>query len=280
MKIAVTAASGQLGSAIVQAVLEALPPEQVVAIARNPEKVAHLGVEFRKGDYDSREDFDQALKGIDGVVILSGNTRPEDRIQQHRNIIHAAKEAGVQKIVYTSVSGDFGPVVRSNRQTEEDVRNSGMECVIGRNGIYIEPDVEYIEQYVADGKIRNSAGDGKCAYTTRPELGYAYRKMLLEPAHNGKTYHLGGTAISQQELAAYLNFAFGTNLTYEAMSIEAYRVDRIAATNEFFGGVIASIYESIGRGDFDLPSDFEAAAGRPHISWSSYFQQIKDHSKI
>jgi NAD(P)H dehydrogenase (quinone) len=59
-------------------------------------------------------------------------------------------------------------VVQSNRQTEADVRASGLAWVIGRNGIYIEPDVEYIDRYRAAGAVANCAGDGRCGYTTRP----------------------------------------------------------------------------------------------------------------
>ena len=141
MKIAVTSASGQLGAAITRAVIREIGKENVVAIARTPSKAGHLGVEVRQGDYNSREDFNEALKGIDKVLLVSGMDEPRKRIRQHRNVIEAAKQNGVRKIVYTSIVGDdentaFSPVVQSNRQTEEDVRNSGLEYVIGRNGIY------------------------------------------------------------------------------------------------------------------------------------------------
>lgn len=91
----------------------------------------------------------------------------------------------MKKIVYTSIQGAedgnlFSNVVQSNRQTGQDVIKSGLDWVIGRNGIYIEPDIEYIESYKKEGGIRNCAGDGKTGYTTRPELGYAYAKMLIE----------------------------------------------------------------------------------------------------
>ena len=91
-------------------------------------------------------------------MLVSGNAPPHDRIQQHRNVLDAAEWAGVGKVVYTSVQGAdegtaFSPVVQSNRRTEADVRDSGLDWVIGRNGL-------------------------------RPHAGL--------PAANGRTFHLHG----------------------------------------------------------------------------------------
>ncbi|MCJ8167640.1 NAD(P)H-binding protein [Pontibacter sp. E15-1] len=153
MKIAVTAANGQLGSSIVNELKREIGAENVIGIVRTPEKASHLGIEVRKADYNSREDFNTALKGIDSILLISGMDDPQKRIQQHRNVIEAAKQNGVRKVVYTSIIGDegktaFSPIVKSNRQTERDVLESGLNWVIGRNGIYIEPDLEYIDTYV------------------------------------------------------------------------------------------------------------------------------------
>lgn len=46
MKIAVTAASGQLGAAIVKATAEVVSSENVVALARTPSKAEHLALKF------------------------------------------------------------------------------------------------------------------------------------------------------------------------------------------------------------------------------------------
>ncbi len=280
MKIAVTAATGQLGGAIVKALITLIGKENVVGIARTPSKLDGLGIEARKGDYSNKADFDEALKGIDALLLVSGMDAPDKRIEQHRNVINAAKEAGVKKIVYTSVQGAeentaFSPVVQSNRQTEKDVQMSGMDYVIGRNGIYIEPDVEYIENYKKEGAIRNCAGDGKCGYTTRPELAYAYAKMLTEDKHNGQTYNLNGEAITQYQLAEYLNRAFGTSLSYQPMSVEEYKEDRVNELGDFMGTIIAGIYQGIREGKSDNPSDYEKAAGRKHQSWEDYFDGLK-----
>lgn len=280
MKIAVTAASGQLGAAIVKATAEVVSSANVVALARTPSKAEHLGVEVRLGDYDDRDQLTSSLQGIDALLIVSGMDAPEKRIEQHRNVIEAAKAAGVKKLVYTSVQGAeegtaFSPVIQSNRQTEQDVRESGLEWAIGRNGIYIEPDIEYIESYKKLGKIINCAADGRCGYTTRSELAYAYARMLTEDKHNGETYNLHGEALTQYQLADYLNSAFNTSLSYQPMSVEDYRLDRIAELGDFIGTVIAGIYQGIQEGKADNASHYVQAASRAHQSWDDYFASLK-----
>lgn len=271
MKIAVTSANGQLGSTIIKQLIKEVGKENIIGIARTPEKAKHLGLEIRKGDYNSRSEFDAALQGIDTVILLSGMDEPQKRIQQHRNVIEAAKANGVTKIVYTSIIGAekdnaFSPVVQSNRQTEQDVLNSGLLTVIGRNSIYIEPDLDYIETYIKEGGIKNCAGNGICTYTSRQELGYAYAKMATESRHNGQIYNLAGPGITQTELAKSINKVYQTKLSYQALSPEAYRLDRVEALGDFLGTIITGIYEGINQGAYDLNSDFEKAAHRPHLS--------------
>ncbi|WP_452224435.1 NAD(P)H-binding protein [Lacinutrix chionoecetis] len=271
MKIAVTSVSGQLGSAIAKHLIQEIGKENVIGIARTPEKAKHLGIDVRKGDYNSREQFDVALVGVEVVLLVSGMDKPQKRIQQHKNVIEAAKANGVRKIVYTSIVGDventaFSPIVQSNRQTEKDVQNSGLDWVIGRNGIYIEPDLEYIDTYKKEGEIKNCAGEGKCAYTSRTELSLAYAKMLTENKHNRKVYNLVGEPITQAQLAKYMNAVYNTNFAFNSVSVEAYAKERKTELGDFMGTVIAGIYEGILNGAYHVKSDFERAAGRPHKS--------------
>ena len=152
MKVAITAASGKLGTEIVEATAALLSNENVIGLARSPEKAKHLNIEIRPGNYNDKEVLVSSLQSVDVVLLVSGIDVPDKRIEQHRNVIQAAKENGVRKIVYTSIQGAeentaFSPIVQSNRQTEQDIRNSEMDWVIGRNGIYIEPDIEYVDVY-------------------------------------------------------------------------------------------------------------------------------------
>lgn len=279
MTIAVTAVSGHLGREIARKLIALPNGEPVIGLARTPKNAQALGIELRPGDYNQPDQLRASLAGVDTLLLVSGMDAPDARIQQHRNVIEAAKSAGVRKIVYTSIQGleegtAFSPVVQSNRQTEADVRASGLEYVIGRNGIYIEPDVDYIDSYKAAGEIANSAGTGKCGYTTRSELAHAYARLLTRDDHNGKTVTLNGTPITQSQLAEYLNGAFGASLHYREMTPDAFIADRTAELGAFLGPIIGGIYEGIRLGIFDAPSDFAAVTGRPHQSWEDYFRSL------
>ena len=184
------------------------------------------------------------------------------------------------KIVYTSIQGPeegtpFSPVVQSNRQTEADIRDSGLTWAIGRNGIYIEPDVEYIDTYKLSGEIANSAGDGQCGYTTRSELGFAYAQLLNGSSHDNQMVYLNGTPITQTQLVGYMNSAFGTELSYRKMTPAEYVEDRTAELGGFYGEIIAGIYDGIRLGSNDNQGDFQAVTGRAHQSWESFFQNVK-----
>lgn len=276
MTIAVTAASGQLGRAIIRSLVDRLGPDAVIGLARMPDRAADLDVQIRPGDYDDPVALQASLHGVDTVLLVSGMASPQDRIPQHRNVMDAARKAGVRKIVYTSIQGPdqgtpFSPVVQSNRQTEADLRDSGLAWAIGRNGIYIEPDLDYLDSYKSAGKVANSAGDGLCGYTTRDELAAAYAGLLTGDAHDGKVVNLHGAPITQARLVDLLNLHFGTTLTYQPVSDAEFAADRTAELGDFIGPIIAGIYQGIRLGSYDNRSDFRAVTGRDHVPWDVYF---------
>lgn len=54
--------------------------------------------------------------------------------------------------------------------TVENIKNSVLDWSIGRNGICLEPNIEYKETYMKEGVIRNCAGDGTCTFISCKEL--------------------------------------------------------------------------------------------------------------
>lgn len=280
MKIAVTAASGHLGAEIVKALKNITDAENIIGIARTPGKAKHLGVEIRKGDYNNKSEFDEGLKDVDVLMLIPGMDASDTRIQQHRNVIAAAKQCGVSKILFSGTFGkegntSFDPLLKSYRETENDIQDSGLVWVLGRNGLYIEPDIDYIDKYKEAGEIANCAGESPVSYTNRKELAAAYAQLALNNHQDNKIVNLGGDAITQQELTDYINKTFGLNLKYREMTPEDFEKFELKVNGEMLGKIVAGIYKKIRHGDFVMDSDYEAAAGRPHISWENYFEQLK-----
>ena len=95
MTIAVTGSTGQLGRlAIAALTARGVTP---IALARNPDKAADLGVEARAFDYKATATLAPALQGVTTLVLISSNDF-DDRVGQHRNVIAAAQAAGVSVV--------------------------------------------------------------------------------------------------------------------------------------------------------------------------------------
>ena len=101
-KYGITGATGQLGRFVVAGLTSKVNEGSVVALVRTPEKAKALAGEARAFDYDQPEILGRALAGIDTLLLISSNEIGQ-RVAQHKNVIAAAKAAGVKRIVYTSL---------------------------------------------------------------------------------------------------------------------------------------------------------------------------------
>jgi len=139
--IVVTGASGQLGRLVIEALLKKVPAAEIVAVVRNPEKVADLaarGVQVRQADYDQPASLVAAFKGADKLLLISASEVGR-RVPQHRAVINAAKAAGVGLLAYTSLlHADTSPLplAAEHKETESLIRASCLPAVILRNSWY------------------------------------------------------------------------------------------------------------------------------------------------
>ena len=126
MKVAVTTASGQLGSSVIKELLAISPAVNIIGLARTPQKATGLGVEIRPGNYDDINQLESSLQGVESLLMVTSMSTPDERMVQHTNIVTAAKRAGVRKIVCTSIQGrkrySFLPVVLSSRKMYSGIR--------------------------------------------------------------------------------------------------------------------------------------------------------------
>ena len=98
MTIAVTGSNGHLGRLVIERLRTKLPTSEIVGIARSPAKAADLRVAIREGDYADPSTLESALDGIRDLVLISSNEFGQ-RAVQHRNVIAAAKKAGVRRVM-------------------------------------------------------------------------------------------------------------------------------------------------------------------------------------
>jgi len=275
MKIAVTAASGGLATATLKYLVEEIGADNVVAVARSPERVQVPGIDARRGDYHSLEELTAAFAGVDTVVMISAPVGDWDRIPMHRNVINAAKSAGASKVLFTSVVGNgleqdtwFWPAQQVNRQAETDLAESGLEWVVARNGLYLEKDLAHIVHAKEAGVYRNIVGDGgKCGYISVDELAFATARLAIDEQANGQIFNLAGETLTQPGLVELANQVFDMDVQYETITdeeniAELMKDPKIAARGEGVAQMLTGAFQAVRVGAFDVESDFERAAGR------------------
>jgi NAD(P)H dehydrogenase (quinone) len=196
--LAITGANGHLGQATIKALLTKVPATDIVAVVRDPQKATdlqQLGVQVRQGDYNNAASLLGAFQGVDTVFLISG-TDLEHRTQQHQQVIDAAKQAGVQRLVYTSVlnpsrTSHFG-ASPSHFDTEEYLLASGLTYTVLRNALYLDLVPGFVgKDAVPSGKFYFAAGDGKVSYALREEIAQASANVLTANGHENKIYDIG-----------------------------------------------------------------------------------------
>jgi NAD(P)H dehydrogenase (quinone) len=225
MKIGVTGATGQLGRLVVEKLKQKVAAASVVALVRNPEQAADLGVEARAFDYTQPEALVASLKGIDKLLLISGNEIGQ-RLPQHKAVIEAAKQAGVKQITYTSIlHADSSPLGLAGEHlaTEVALKASGLTYTILRNGWYTENYTGSAKGAVGAGAFIGNAGDGKIASAARVDYAEAAVVVLAGEGHENKTYELAGDeAYTLTELAAEISRQTGKTVPYNNLTETQY----------------------------------------------------------
>ncbi|WP_018262682.1 NAD(P)H-binding protein [Methylobacterium sp. WSM2598] len=227
-RLFVTGASGQLGTLVIDALLARLAPERVVAGMRRPDgeagaRLSARGVAVREADYDRPETLAAAFAGIDRLLLISSSEIGR-REAQHRAVIAAARAAGIGLVAYTSVlRADTSPLALAgeHRRTEAALAESGLPCVILRNGWYTENYAASIPAALAEGALLGAAGEGRIASAARADYAEAAAAVLSAADPAG-----GADAPRIHELAgdgAYTLAEFAAEIARQARRPVAYR---------------------------------------------------------
>ncbi|GGF07672.1 NAD(P)-dependent oxidoreductase [Hymenobacter cavernae] len=191
------------------------------------------GVDVRQADYFDYPALVQAFQGVEKVLLVSA-VAFTDRVRQHRNVIDAAKQAGVKHLFYTSIQRSTNfvmqEVTESDLATEAYLKASGLVYTILKNGYYFEGLRYVIGSEMPDAEIRFPAGEGRIAFVTRADLAAATAALLTSEGHDNQEYTLTGSeAYSFHDIARELSELAGRPIAYNSSELAPYTVQQVAA---------------------------------------------------
>ncbi|KOX16339.1 SDR family oxidoreductase [Nocardiopsis sp. NRRL B-16309] len=230
MSVVITGATGHLGRLVVEDLLAGgLPADQITATGRDTAKLADLsakGVSTARADFGDPASLKAAFEGADTVLLVSGSEVGQ-RVDQHRNAVEAAKDAGVGHIVYTSVLNAAETTLilaPEHKATEEIILGSGLTYTFLRNGWYSENYEQQLHQARETGTVLTSAGAGRVASASRSDYAAAAAAVLRDPAAHANAVHelSGDTAWDFGELAAAMGEALGRAVTVTNVTPEEH----------------------------------------------------------
>ncbi|EOC1531513.1 SDR family oxidoreductase [Cronobacter turicensis] len=272
--IAITGATGHLGQRVIDTLLNTVAAQEIVAIVRNPAKAAALsakGVQVRAADYGNVAALTAAFAGVEKLLLIS-SSEVGQRAPQHRNVIDAAKTAGVKLIAYTSLlHADRSPLGLADEHvaTEKMLAEAGIPYVLLRNGWYTENYLASVPPALEHGVFIGSAGDGKIASASRQDYAEAAAKVLTLDNQAGRVYELAGdNAWTLRDLTALLTKETGKTVAYQNLS-EADFAAALAGAGlpEGFAKLLADSDIGASKGGlFDDSRQLSALIGRPTTS--------------
>ena len=227
--------------------------------------------------YGDRESVRAALEGV-GTLFLVPGEEATDRVEQHKTVVDAAVDAGVERIVYVSFvaakpDATF-TLARHHYATEEHIRTKDVAVSFPRMSMYMD----FIPFFAGpDGVIRGPAGDGRVGAVLRDDLADVIAVILSDPAaHDGQSYDITGPeAFSLSDIAEALTRATGRQITFHNETVEEAWQSRRASTGaedwEIEGWV--SSYTSIATGELDIVTDtVERLTGHPAVSLEDWLR--------
>ncbi|NIH79906.1 SDR family oxidoreductase [Amycolatopsis viridis] len=252
-RIAVTGATGQLGSRVATLLAERGVPHRLCV--RDPARAPRAaGAEVVAADYADPAGFRAALTGISTLLLVSGHEGPE-RMDLHRNAVRAAAEAGVDRVVYTSFLGAAPHATftfaREHAETERLIREHGLRLTALRNTLYADVAPHFAGP---DGVLRGPAADGRLAWVARQDVARLAVACLLDDGHANQVYDVTGPeAIDLHETAALLSEVTGRDITYHPETEQEARASRAGAQPWQIDGWVGS-YLAVATGEVAVTS--------------------------
>ncbi len=281
--ILVTGATGQLGTIVVNELLKKVPAGEVAVLVRDKQKAAAFqqqGVSVRVATYQDTSALATALQGIEKVLLISSSDL-NGRFEQHKNVVDAAKTAGVKHVLYTGITmqnattSPLKDFVSDHFRTEEYIQANGFSYTFLQNSLYAEVIPMFAGPQAVETGIFFPAGEGKVSFAARQDLGEATANILATTGHENKTYQLTGTAAySFAEVATTLSSLANKTVNYISPEPAAFE-----ETLKGFGlpaeiiGMSLGFSAAIKHNDFEVvDTTLERLLGRTATDLTTYLK--------
>ncbi|PCI39642.1 MAG: nucleoside-diphosphate sugar epimerase [Elusimicrobia bacterium] len=253
--IAVIGATGAQGGGLVRAILNDKDGEfSVRAITRDPNSdkakaLAAAGAEVVQGDVDDAASLRKAFEGAYGafcVTFFWDHFSPEKELAQAKDMAEAAKAAGLNHVIWSSLedtrkkvplSDDRMPTLQgkykvphldAKGEADEFFLNSGVAATVLQTSFYWENFIYFGmgPQEGPDGKLAISfpMGDEKLPGIAAEDIGLCALGIFKKGAPaGGETVGIAGEHLTGAELAEKLSAALGKSVAYNDVAPETYR---------------------------------------------------------
>jgi uncharacterized protein YbjT (DUF2867 family) len=222
--IVVAGSTGKQGGAVARSLLDR--GFRVRALTRNPQKpeaqaLAEQGAEVVQGDMEDRSSMERALEGAYGVFSVQNfwETGYDREVQQGKTVADAAKDAGVEHFVYTSVGSAHRqtgiPHFESKWEVEEHVRQSGLPYTILRP-VYFMQNWEWTREPILGGTLAQPLDPDKPFQHVAVEDVGAFATIAFEHSERwiGREVDLGGDEQTMPEIAETFGRVIGREVSY------------------------------------------------------------------
>jgi uncharacterized protein YbjT (DUF2867 family) len=193
-KILITGASGNIGTALQQE-LAASGLDYVLGTRRHGE--INASAPTRTVDFGERAQLERALEDIETVFLLLPLVQREQMREWTRNVVEAARGAGVKRIVRSSGIGADADsphgLMALQGELDDLVRESGLEWTIIRPATFMQNFATMMNEMVRGGALYLPQADARTAFVDTRDIAAVIVAVLQSPAdHAGQTLDVTG----------------------------------------------------------------------------------------
>ncbi|MDF1509779.1 NAD(P)H-binding protein [Robertmurraya sp. DFI.2.37] len=229
-KLLLTGVDGNLGKQAAAYLLDLVNKDQVIFCGYDPSSLKQYeeqGIDTHVTNFNKLDGLAEAFAGADKIALISMPFVGIKRQKAHKNVVDAAKAAGVKQIIYTSLvnaTDETNPSVEKidHAYTENYIKSVGLDYIFLRNSQYAEAMITNYFTYVkTDGVLKNSQGDGKMAYISRTDCAKAVAHALATHDYHEAILNINGPELlTISEFVAVGNEVTGHNISYQEITDE------------------------------------------------------------